>query len=148
MLLPYLITGLNLLRIFTLTAALGKTDTTIYVEQNPANSTMAENRRVLKIGTELISYRGYTTTPPYIFYGCVRGIDETTINAQPAGYMFGLLDVSEFGATSVYIDQNSDLQDEVADEIADLWDAGFEFIYFDGSEGVNPPFWYHVSGAQ
>jgi len=139
---------LNLLRIFTLKQPLSKTDTTIYVEQNPANSTMASNRRVLKIGTELISYRGYTTSPPYMFYGCERGIDETTINAQPAGYMFGLLDVSEFGATSVYLDQYSDLQDEVADYIADLWDAGFEFIYFDGSEGVNPPFWYHVSGAQ
>jgi len=36
----------------------------------------------------------------------------------------------------------------VADGIADLWDAGFEFFYFDGSEGVNPPFWYHVAGAQ
>jgi len=139
---------LNLLRIFTLKRPLSRTDTTIYVEQNPANSTMATNRKVLKIGTELISYRGYTTAPPYMFYGCVRGIDETTINTQPAGYMFGLLDVSEFSATSVYLDQYSDLQDEVADEIANLWDAGFEFIYFDGSEGVNPPFWYHVSGAQ
>jgi hypothetical protein len=139
---------LNLLRIFTLKQPLSKTDTTIYIEQNPQNSTMAGNRRVLKIGTELISYRGYTTKPPYLFYGCKRGIDETIINAQPVGYMFGLLDVSEFGATSVYIDQYSDLQDEVADYIADIWDAGFEFLYFDGSEGVNPPFWYHVSGAQ
>ncbi len=139
---------LNLLRIFTLAEPLGKKDTTIYVEQNPVNSTMAGNRKVLKIGTELISYKGYTTNPPYMFYGCLRGIDETTINAQPVGYMFGLLDVSEFGATSVYIDQYSDLQDEVAKGIADLWDAGFEFFYFDGSEGVNPPFWYHVSGAQ
>lgn len=139
---------LNLLRIFTLSEPLGRNDTTVYVEQNPANSTMARNRRVLKIGTELISYEGYTTTPPYAFTGCVRGIDETTINAQPAGYMFGLLDVSEFGGTSVYIDQNSDLQDEIAAEIADIWDAGFEFFYFDGSEGVNPPFWHHVAGAQ
>ncbi len=139
---------LNLLRIFTLAEPLEKNDTTIHVEQNPGNSTMARNRMVLKIGTELISYRGYTATPPYTFFGCERGIDGTTIGAQPAGFMFGLLDVSEFGATSVYIDQYSDLQDEVADGIADLWDAGFEFFYFDGSEGVNPPFWYHVSGAQ
>ena len=109
---------------------------------------MTPNRRVLKVGTELISYEGYTTTHPYTFYGCERGIDKTTINAQPAGYMFGLLDVSEFGATSVYLDQYSSLQDEVADGIADLWDAGFEFFCFDGSEGVNPPFWYHVAGAQ
>ncbi|MBT4817372.1 MAG: hypothetical protein HON70_16835, partial [Lentisphaerae bacterium] len=139
---------LNLLRNFTLAKSLGETDTTVHVQQNPIHSTMAGNRRVLKIGTELISYEGYTTTPPYTFHGCVRGIDNTTVNAQPEGYMFGLLDVSEFGATSVYLDQYSDLQDEVADGMADLWDAGFEFIYFDGSEGVNPPFWYHVSGAQ
>ena len=139
---------LNLLRIFTLAKPLGETDTTVYVQQNPIHSTMAGNRRVLKIGTELISYEGYTTTAPYTFTGCVRGIDETTVNAQPEGTMFGLLDVSEFGATSVYLDQYSDLQDEVADRIADIWDAGFEFIYFDGSEGVNPPFWYHVANAQ
>lgn len=139
---------LNLLRIFTLSEPLSKTDTTIYVEQNPANTTMADNRRVLKVGTELISFKNYTTTRPYKFTGCVRGIDKTTINAQPEGYLFGLLDVSEFGATSVYIDQNSDLQDEVAEKIADIYSAGFEFVYFDGSEGVNPPFWYNVSGAQ
>ena len=139
---------LNLLRTFTLSKPLSVTDTTVHVEQNPIHSTMTPNRRVLKVGTELISYEGYTTSHPYTFYGCERGIDKTTVNAQPAGYMFGLLDVSEFGATSVYLDQYSDLQDEVADGIADLWDAGFEFIYFDGSEGVNPPFWYHVAGAQ
>ena len=139
---------LNLSRIFTLARSLSETDTTIQVEQNPIHSTMTMNRKVLKIGTELVSYEGYTTTPPYTFHGCVRGIDKTTVNAQPKGHMFGLLDVSEFGATSVYLDQYSDLQDEVADGIAELWDAGFEFIYFDGSEGVNPPFWYHVAGAQ
>jgi len=139
---------LNLTRIFTLAEPIGKYDSTIYIEQNPANSTLAGNRRVLKIGTELISYKKYSITRPYKFTGCVRGIDETTINAQPEGYMFGLLDVSEFGATSVYIDQNSDLQDEVAEKIADIYSAGFEFMYFDGSEGVNPPFWFHVSNAQ
>ncbi len=117
---------LNLLRIFTLSRPLGNADTTIHVEQNPASATMADNRRVLKIGTELIAYEGYTTTPPYTFHGCVRGSDGTTPGAQPAGFMFGLLDVSEFGATSVYIDQNSDLQDEGADQIADLCDGGFE----------------------
>ncbi|NMC37522.1 MAG: hypothetical protein GYA41_04275 [Bacteroidales bacterium] len=139
---------LNLLRIFTLARPLGKSDTIIYVEQNPANSTMANGRRVLKAGTELISYREYTTSRPYMFKGCIRGIDETTVNSLPAGFMFGLLDVSEFGATSVYIDQNSDLQDEIADKIAGIYNSGFEFMYFDGSEGVNPPFWHHVANAQ
>ena len=139
---------LNLLRIFTLARPLGLDDTTITVQQNPIHSTMAKGRRVLKIGTELVSYEGYTTTAPYTFFGCQRGIDKTTVNTQPEGALFGLLDVSEFGATSVYLDQYSDLQDEVAAGIAEIWEAGFEFIYFDGSEGVNPPFWHHVAGAQ
>jgi len=139
---------LNLVRHYTLAKPLGKNDTDIYIEQNPEGTTMAEGARVLKIGTELISYEGFTTTPPYMFTGCVRGIDETTVNAQPTGYIFGLLDVSEYGATSVYLDQNSNLQDQIAEKLADIYDAGFKFVYFDGSEGVNDPFWFHVAAAQ
>jgi len=40
---------LNLLKIFTLAAPIGKNDTTIYLEENPANITMTDDRRVLKI---------------------------------------------------------------------------------------------------
>lgn len=139
---------LNLLKIFTLAAPIGKNDTTIYLEENPANITMTDDRRVLKIGTELISYKNYTTSRPYKFTGCIRGIDETTVNSQPTGYMFGLLDVSEFGATSVYINQNTNLQEEIAQKLGNIYRAGFQFVYFDGSEGVNPPFWFNVSAAQ
>jgi hypothetical protein len=140
---------LNLLRHFTLAEPLGKTDTEIYIEQNPMDITMADGMRVLKIGTELISYESYTTTWPYKFTGCTRSIDGTTVNSQPRGYIFGLLDVSEFGwQRSVYIDQNTSLQDEIAEKIADIFNAGFKFCYFDGSEGVNPPFWFNVAGAQ
>ena len=139
---------LNLLRHFTLAKPLGIEDTEVYVEQNPVECAMADGTRVLKIGTELISYTNFTTTAPYKFTGCERGIDKTTINAQPMGYIFGLLDVSEFGATSVYINQNTDLQDEIAEKIADIYNLGFKSIYFDGSEGVNYPFWFHVASAQ
>jgi hypothetical protein len=139
---------LNLLKIFTLAAPAGKTDTTIFIEENPAGITLTDNRRILKIGTELVSYKNYTTSRPYKFTGCVRGTDKTTINSQPAGYMIGLLDVSEFGATSVYINQNTDLQEEIAQKLAEIYSAGFQFVYFDGSEGVNPPFWFNVSYAQ
>ncbi len=139
---------LNLLRHFTLAKPLGMEDTEVYVEQNPVESTMADGTRVLKIGTELISYEDFTSTAPYKFTGCERGIDKTTVNAQPMGYIFGLLDVSEFGATSVYIDQNTDLQDEIAEKIADIYNVGFKSLYFDGSEGVNDPFWFHVASAQ
>ena len=139
---------LNILRYFTLAKPLGMDDTEIYVAQSPVETTMADGVRVLKIGTELISYEGYTITEPYKFTGCKRGVDKTTINAQPIGYTFGLLDVSEFGATSIYIDQNTNLQDEIADKIADIYHAGFKSLYFDGSEGVNAPFWFHVASAQ
>src|SRR5690606_12243639 len=65
-----------------------------------------------------------------------------------AGYMFGVLDISEFGAQSVYINQDNDLQDEMAEKLADIYDAGFRFCYYDGSEGVNAPFWCNVARAQ
>jgi len=140
---------LNLLKHFTISKPLAANDTEIFVEQNPKNSTMADGMRVLKVGTELISYEDYTTTWPYKFVGCVRGVDNTTVNALPKGTIIGLLDVSEFGLQrSVYIDQNSSLQDEIAEKIANIYNAGFEFCYFDGSEGVNPPFWFNVPYAQ
>lgn len=139
---------LNLVRTFNLSENLGSSDSVLFVEQNPDGSTMADGCRVLKVGTELISYKNYTTTRPYMFTGCVRGIDNTTINSLPKGHSIGILDVSEFGATSVYIDQRTSLQDEIAEKIANIYDAGFQFFYFDGSEGVNPPFGINVALAQ
>ena len=140
---------LNLLKYFTISEPLEMNDTEIFVEQNPQNTTMADGMRVLKVGTELITYEGYTTTWPYKFTGCKRGVDKTTVNSQPKGNIIGLLDVSEFGRQrSVYVDQNTSLQDEVAEKIANIYNAGFEFCYMDGSEGVNPPFWFNVPYAQ
>ncbi len=140
---------LNLRKIFTLAAPLEKNDTMIYVEQNPRNCTMADNRRLLKVGKEFISYKGYTTTRPYKFTGCKRGVDETAEVSKQKGYMFGLLDVTEFfNGRNIHIDQNSNLQDEIAKKLANIYDAGFRFCYFDGSEAVNSPFWFNVSRAQ
>lgn len=139
---------LNLTRHFTLAKDLDKNDTVIYVEQNPDGVVTADQCRILKFGGELISYESYTTEPPYSFTGCKRGEYSTTIEIHPLGLIGGILDVSEFGGTSVYLDQNSSLQDEVADKIADAYNTGFEFVYFDGSEGTNAPFEYHVPNAQ
>ena len=49
----------------------------------------------------------------------MRGIDKTTANSLSKGNGIGLLDVSEFGASSVYIDQRTGLQDEIAEKIAE-----------------------------
>lgn len=139
---------INLTRYFTLAKPLSKEDTTIYVQQNPVDTVMHPKCRYLNFGGELIGYEAYSTEYPYCFTGCTRGTYDTTVKEHPRGEIGGILDISEFGGYSCYIDQNSDLQDEVADKIANLYNAGFEFIYFDGSEGTNIPHAFHVPNAQ
>ena len=133
---------------FTLAKPLGLEDTTIYVEENPEGMVTDEKCRVLKFGGELISYESYSTEYPYCFTGCTRGHWDTHITEHDMGIVGGILDITEYGGSSIYLDQNSALQDEIADKIANLYNAGFEFVYFDGSEGTNAPFEYHVPNAQ
>lgn len=133
---------------FTLRQPLGTDDTEIFVEENPEGCSVHPLCRVLQFGGELIGYEGYTTEAPYRFYGCDRGHFDTNVTPHEKGTVGGLLDLSEFGANSVYIDQNTDLQDEVGAKLAAAYACGFEFVYFDGSEGTNPPFDYHIPNAQ
>lgn len=139
---------LNLKRTFTLSKPLCESDSVVYVDENPAESEMHPAVRVLKFGTELISYEGFETEYPYRFTGCKRGHRGTEITLHPEGEIGGILDVTEFGGSSCYINQNSDLQDEIAAKISDAYNAGFRFVYFDGSEGTNAPFEHHVPNAQ
>ena len=139
---------LHLTRYFTLAKPLSETDTEIEVFQNPEGTVMHPLCRVLKFDGELIEYTSYTTTPPYRFCGCKRGHCNTTVTAHAYGTIGGILDISEFSATSVYIDQNTNLQDEIAEKIANLYNLGFEFLYFDGSEGTNAPFEIYIPYAQ
>ena len=139
---------LHLTRHFTLSKPLSTDDTVIYVEQDTVDAPMHPSCRVLQFGGELIHYESYTSEPPYAFLGCERGYYKTNVTEHPLGQIGGTLDVSEFGATSVYLDQNSSLQDEVSKKLAHIYNLGFEFCYMDGSEGVNAPFDYHVSNAQ
>ncbi len=133
---------------FTLAQPLDAAATTVYVEQNPEFAPIADHCRILRFGGELISYEGYTTQWPYCFTGCVRGYNDTYAAEHPLGTAGGVLDISEFGATSTYVDQNSSLQDEIADKLAAIYNTGFEFVYFDGSEGANPPYEFHIPNAQ
>ncbi len=144
---------LNLKRYLYLSKPLGKDDDIIYVEQNPTGSPMHNNAhnnttRILKFGGELISYESYSTEYPYCFKGCKRGHLGTNVTEHPLGEIGGILDVSEYIATSFYIDQTTSLQDEVADQIAEAMNVGFEFIYYDGSEGTNAPYEIYVPYAQ
>ena len=146
---------LNLTRRFTLArpVAADGDPQEIEVLENPVDAPLYarspdRTARVLKFGGELFSYGDYTTEPPYRFTGVKRGYWNTAPAAHPRGEIGGVLDVSEFGGMSCYIDQTTDLQDEIAAKIAKIYDAGFEFCYFDGSEGVNPPCGVNVSLSQ
>ena len=139
---------LNLVRHFTLARPLGTDASEIYVEEDPSACPTNEHSRILRFGGELIGYESFTTERPYRFTGIRRGEKETTVTAHPLGEIGGVLDVCEFGATSCYIDQNTSLQDEIAEKIARIYNAGFRFMYFDGSEGVNVPQGIHVPNAQ
>ncbi len=145
---PYADHRLNLTRYFTLAKPLGTDDTTIYVEENPEGSVMHPKCRVLKFGTELIYYDGYTTERPYSFTGCKRGHFDTVVKTHDLGEIGGILDLSEYGATSVYINQKTSLQDEVGEKLARAYNAGFEFVYYDGSEGATSPYEIYIPLAQ
>ncbi len=139
---------LNLKKHFTLARPLKKDDTILYVEEDPTGSPLADRCRILKFAGELIAYSGFTKEPPYTFTGLTRAEYGTGQLDHALGLIGGILDVSEFGGGSVHANQNSSLQDEVAEKIAAAYDTGFEFIYFDGSEATNAPFEYHVPNAQ
>ncbi len=140
---------LHLLRKFTLSAPLSPESGTVYVDENPVDSpVMNEKSRLLRFDGEIISYESYSTQYPYCFKGCKRGHFDTAVTAHSVGTVGGVLDVSEYTGTSIYLDQNSNLQEEIAEKLAAIYDLGFEFIYFDGSEGTNAPFEYHVPNAQ
>jgi len=139
---------LNLTKKFTLSEPIGENDTTIYVEENPEGSVTDSRCRILRFGGELISYESYSTDFPFCFTGCGRGHAATNKTAHNAGEIGGILDVSEYMATSVYLNQHTSLQDEIAEKLRIAYDSGFEYIYFDGSEGTNPPYDFHVSNAQ
>lgn len=139
---------LNKTRRYTLASKLGVNDDVVYVEESTINAPTHEKCRVLQFGGELILYTGYTKSRPYCFTGCSRGAFKTNIAEHHLGEIGGTLDISEFAAISCYIDQKTSLQDEVAEKIAKIYDAGMEFCYFDGSEGVDPPCGINVSLAQ
>lgn len=140
---------LNLKRHLTLSEPLDLDATEITVAQNPKGCPKDfEFCRTLQFGGEIISYEGYTTEPPYTFFGCKRGTFNTTVIPHEKGQIGGVLDMGEFGPSSLYLDQETDLMDEIAEKLAVAYNAGFEYVYFDGSEGTNVPYSFHIANAQ
>ena len=122
--------------------------TELYVDNYPLEPDLPENCRILRFGTELMHYESCTDTPPYCYRGLVRGYNGTKAQRHTRGTYGGVVFASEYGATSGYCDQNSSLQDEIAEKIAEVYNLGFRFVYMDGSEGVNAPYEYQIPVAQ
>jgi hypothetical protein len=135
---------LNLRRTFTLQANIDNQQDVIPVEENPAGCTLEDGRRILKIGNELVSYTNYTTTHPYKFTGCERGVLDTKPVERERGDLLGLLDVDTW-PIFVRFNQKTNIQDEVAARLGEIYaKAGIQFIYFDGSEDAPRPYWFNI----
>lgn len=140
---------LNLTLEFTLAQPVDASSSTITVFENPRQCTLDDERRILKIGGELIEYEHYSTASPYQFLDCKRGILGSKPDTHPAGARVGQLDVDTW-PLFVRFTQDTDIQQEVAERLAAIYrEAGFKFVYYDGAEDVpGPDYWYTVSRAQ
>jgi hypothetical protein len=139
---------LNLRERFTLAESIDAAVTVIPVEENPRLCTMDNERRILKVQNELVSYERYTTSPPYQFAGCERGALGTQAAHHEVSSLVGVLDVDTW-PVFIRFTQNTSIQEEVAERLRRIYaEAGFKFVYFDGAEDVPPPYWYTVSRAQ
>jgi hypothetical protein len=139
---------LNLVESFSLAENIDEAATVIPVEENPRRCTLDDERRILRIQNELITYERYTTAPPYQFENCKRGVLGTQASSHEVSSHVGLLDVDTW-PVFVRFTQNTTIQDEVAERLKDIYEqAGFEFVYYDGAEDVPLPYWYTVSRAQ
>ena len=139
---------LNLSESLTLSENIPATAGEIPVEENPRLCTLDNERRILKIQNELVTYERYSTTRPFRFENCQRGALGTRAAAHELGSRVGLLDVDTW-PVFVRFTQNTSIQEEVAERLRDIYQkAGFRFVYYDGAEDVPPPYWFNVSRAQ
>jgi len=94
----------------------------------------------LLIDSEIITYRGYSTSYPYKFTDCIRGNFETARSRHKKGtpvYHF-----SENWNWYIF-DTNSSLLDEQTSNLAHIINyCGIDMVYFDGVPQF--PHWYHM----
>ena len=139
---------LNLSESLTLSENISATAGEIPVEENPRLCTLDNERRILKIQNELVTYERYSTTQPFRFENCQRGALGTRAATHELGSRVGLLDVDTW-PVFVRFTQNTSIQEEVAERLRVIYQsAGFRFVYYDGAEDVPPPYWFNVSRAQ
>jgi Big-like domain-containing protein len=130
---------------FTLSVNTNSTTNIIYVTQPVTNLSTATYNNVIQIGSELISYTGYSSSYPYSFTGCVRGWNGTSSAAHSMG-----VDVSHLYSrfNGFFPDPDSPLLDAVATNLANLINqCDFDMIYLDATDGM-PGEWYGIAKAK
>ena len=140
---------LHVTRSFTLAGGVSADAAIIPVHEDPVGCTLDKGRRLLKLGKELVEYESYSNQPPFQFAGCKRGQLSTRTVSHSAGDACNLLDVDTW-PDFVRFDQRTDIQDEVARRLAEIYrqTGPYDMVYFDGAEDVHEPFWYNVAASQ
>ena len=140
---------LHRVRVFTLASAVDNKADVVPVNEDPTGCTLDDQRRILKVGKELVAYQAYTAQRPFRFTGCERGHLNTRRSAHRAGERVGLLNVDTW-PIFIRFDQDTDIQEEAARRIAAVYrrTGPYAMVYFDGAEDVHAPYWYHVANAQ
>ena len=123
---------------FTLVEPFEEGDSVMVVKESTANIStttgfFVRNSLSLKIGQELVEFRGVTLTPPYQFTGCRRGANGTRSSSfNPGEKVFHLREM--FGR--FVPGPETPLFREIAGRTAQIVsDYGFDGIYFDAIDG-------------
>ena len=131
-----------------LAADIGADADSLTLQGAPNGLRTEDGRRLVRFGAELMSYESFTVEKPWKLNGLKRGLYGTPRLAHRRGEYGRHLDVDDWYYFH-RVDQSTEIQDEIAERIANIVDAcGFELIYFDGGEDVPPPYWYNVPRAQ
>jgi hypothetical protein len=136
---------------FTLARPLKPGENEIVVNESTANiSTITgffvRNSLTLRIGGELIEFRGVTKAPPYKFTGCKRGTEKTKVSLHSSGdKVYHLREM--FGR--FVPGPETELFSEIAAHTAEIInECGFDGVYFDAIDGSDilageDYFWYY-----
>ena len=136
---------------FTLLNDIGASDDEITVAESTANVSLlkgfsSRNSTALRIGEELIEFKGVSTTPPYKFTGCQRGAYGTKASSHKANEKgYRLKEVfSQFVPG-----EGTPLFHEIAKKTADIVNyCDFDGVYFDAIDASDifegqEYAWYH-----
>lgn len=135
-------------KFLVLAEPMDETSDRIIVTEPPVGWPVITGTRDIRIGDELMAYTDLYLKTPFGFTGVKRGLYGTHPQSHEANAQVAHVKTDESRGIFI-LDQNTDLLDQHAQDIADTYNAaGFDWIYFDGAEDVHEPRWYTTSNAE